>query len=53
MPAETLQTLGIVAVLGLLFVLGLKFLDLLPAPDAAPAEGETEEHAAAAEGGQT
>jgi molybdopterin-containing oxidoreductase family membrane subunit len=53
MPAETLQTLGIVAVLGLLFVLGLKFLDLLPAPDAAPAEGETAEHAAAAEGGQT
>jgi molybdopterin-containing oxidoreductase family membrane subunit len=55
MPAETLQTLGIVALLGLIFVLGLKFMDLTPAP----AEGEhaqaepTEPAAPAAEGGHT
>ncbi len=55
MPAETLQTLGIVAVLGLLFVLGLKFLDLLPAPsEGEHAEGAPAEPAAPApEGGQT
>ncbi len=55
MPAETLQTLGIVAVLGLLFVLGLKFLDLLPAPsEGEHAQGEPAEPAAPApEGGQT
>ncbi len=55
MPAETLQTLGIVALLGLIFVLGLKFMDLAPAQ----AEGEhaqadpAEPAAPAAEGGQT
>jgi molybdopterin-containing oxidoreductase family membrane subunit len=54
MPAETLQTLGIFAVLGLLYVLGLKFMDLLPAPSAEGAEGQTAEHATpAAEGGHT
>jgi len=54
MPAETLQTLGIVAVLGLLFVLGLKFMDLLPAAEGEHAQGEPAEAAApAAEGGQT
>jgi len=55
MPAETFQTLGIVALLGVLFVLGLKFMDLTPAPD----EGEhaqaelAEPVAPAPEGGQT
>ena len=54
MPAETLQTLGIVAVLGLLFVLGLKFMDLLPAAEGEHTQGEPAEAAApAAEGGQT
>ncbi len=55
MAAETLQTLGIVALLGLLFVLGLKFMDLTPAPaEGEHAEGEAAEEAApAAEGGQT
>ncbi|MBN2099841.1 MAG: polysulfide reductase NrfD, partial [Dehalococcoidia bacterium] len=54
MPAETLQTLGIVALLGVLFVLGLKFMDLTPAPaEGEHAEGEAAEQAApAAEGGQ-
>jgi Ni/Fe-hydrogenase subunit HybB-like protein len=55
MPAETFQTLGIVAVLGLVFVLGLKFMDLLPAPaEGEHAQGESAEPAApAAEGGHT
>jgi Ni/Fe-hydrogenase subunit HybB-like protein len=55
MPAETLQTLGIVALLGLLFVLGLKFMDLSPAPaEGEHAQAEPAEPAApAAEGGQT
>ena len=54
MPAETLQTLGIVALLGVLFVLGLKFMDLTPAPaEGEHAEGEAAEQAApVAEGGQ-
>jgi molybdopterin-containing oxidoreductase family membrane subunit len=54
MIAETLQTLGIVAVVGLLYVLGLKFMELLPASEEAHAQGESAELAApAAEGGHT
>jgi len=34
-PAETVLSLGIVALLGLLFILGLKYLELLPTKEAA------------------
>jgi len=54
MIAETLQTVGIVALLGLLYVLGLKFMELLPASEGEHAQGEPAEQAApAAEGGHT
>ncbi|MFC2002565.1 NrfD/PsrC family molybdoenzyme membrane anchor subunit [Chloroflexota bacterium] len=46
-PAETLLSVGIVALLGLLFVLGLKYLELLPPKEAeeAPALAEASESA--------
>ena len=37
-PAETILSIGIVAMLGLLFILGLKYLELLPPPTAPPPE---------------
>ncbi len=37
-PAETILSVGIVAMLGLLFILGLKYLELLPPPTAPPPE---------------
>jgi Ni/Fe-hydrogenase subunit HybB-like protein len=54
MIAETLQTVGIVALVGLLYVLGLKYLELLPTSNGEHAQGEPAESAApAAEGGHT
>ncbi len=46
-PAETMLSVGIVALLGLLFVLGLKYLELLPAVESSEALAPAEDPAPA------